>query len=132
LLGANGKALVKKSEADFINYLHENGAKKLKKSAVRREPEECYYKSQILQPEKMINPRKNFCVLSPVKLEWKPNIPQYIELYCNGDPVKKYCHKTLDNLSEIDLAPDLYELKVKHYKKSDCCDNVWFLVEQKP
>lgn len=130
--GYGGKAIEKESEADFLKYLNENGAKKIKSCTIRRDPEECHYKPQILHPEKTIDPRDNFTVLSPVKLEWKPNIPLYVELYHKGDPVQKYCYSIMKNHSEIKLEPGLYELKVKEYKKSDCCDNVWFLVEQSP
>lgn len=132
LPGSEGKAMVKGSEDDFLNYLNQSGAKKIVSRTIRREPEDCHYKPQIIHPEKMANPRENFTVESPVKLEWKPNIPLYVELYQNGNPETKYCYKTLNNLSEIELPPGLYELKVKQYKESECCDNVWFLVEQKP
>lgn len=128
--GSGGKAIKTTSEDEFLKYLRENYTKKIICCTIRRDLEECYYKPQILHPEKMINPRDNFTVLSPVKLEWKPNIPLYVELYHKGDPVKKYCYSTLKNYSEIKLEPGLYELKIKEYKESDCCDNVWFLVAQ--
>ena len=66
---------------------------------------------------------------SPVLMEWKRNLPMYIELYRSppGESVEGF-PRVAQSGARINLPSGTYEMKVREYKDHQCISSVWFEV----
>ncbi len=130
LPGSDEKPILAVSPDAFEERLREASAERVVSCRILRRPETCNYQPTVLKPLQPDDPKEYANVRSPVLIEWRPNIPMYVELWHDAEPVEGKSHLIMNNRQSLVLSPGLYELKARQFKESECEAGVWFIVAQ--
>jgi len=94
---------------------------------VERLPEQtCDIPSELsINESPVVTATKKLQVYSPVRCNWEPNRPMFLEVWRGG---RKILGETRLNGSELILEPEIYELKIMEKEEFGCFTNVWIEV----